>query len=106
MKKFIISILVLSTAITSCSTDLDINRDPDLLDPDKAPLSSQLPAGIAGLAGSEGATYAILGDFGHNIGHKVTPPTNIKILTIMPWVLQTTTLDGMVCTMHWVISVT
>lgn len=63
MKKFIISILVLSTAITSCSTDLDINKDPDLLDPDKAPLSSQLPAGIAGLAGSEGATYAILGGF-------------------------------------------
>lgn len=63
MKKFIISILVLSTAITSCSTDLDINRDPDLLDPDKAPLSAQLPAGIAGLAGSEGSSFAILGGF-------------------------------------------
>lgn len=63
MKKFIISILVLSTAITSCSTDLDINRDPDTLDPDSAPLSAQLPAGIAGLAGSEGAPYAILGGF-------------------------------------------
>lgn len=63
MKKFIISIIVLSTALTSCSTDLDINRDPDLLDPDKAPLSAQLPAGIAGLAGSEGSSYAIIGGF-------------------------------------------
>jgi len=63
MKKFIISILVLSTALTSCSTDLDINRDPDNLDPADAPLSAQLPAGIAGLAGSEGAPLAIIGGF-------------------------------------------
>lgn len=61
MKKFIISILVLSTALTSCSTDLDMPRDPDSLDPNKAPLSAQLPAGITGLAGSEGASYAIIG---------------------------------------------
>lgn len=61
MKKFIISILVLSTALTSCSTDLDINRNPDLLDPSKAPLSAQLPAGIAGLAGPEGSSLAIIG---------------------------------------------
>jgi hypothetical protein len=60
MKKFIISILVLSTALTSCSTDLDINRDPDLLNPDDAPLSAQLPAGISGLAG-QGASLAIIG---------------------------------------------
>ena len=46
---------------TSCSTDLDINRDPDLLDPNAASLSAQLPSGIAGLAGSEGAGYAIIG---------------------------------------------
>jgi SusD/RagB-like outer membrane lipoprotein len=62
MKKFIISILVLA-AFTSCSTDLDINRDPDLLDPNDAPLSAQLPAGIAGLAGAEGSSYAIIGGF-------------------------------------------
>lgn len=61
MKKFIISVLVLSAAVTGCSTDLDINRDPDLLDPSKAPLSAQLPAGISGLAGSEGASLAIIG---------------------------------------------
>jgi|SRR6218665_448810 len=63
MKKFIISIIVLSTAFVGCSTDLDINRDPDQLDPNSAPLSAQLPAGITGLAGSEGASFAIIGGF-------------------------------------------
>lgn len=63
MKKFIISILVLSTAFIGCSTDLDINRDPDSLDPNNAPLSAQLPAGIAGIVGSEGAAMAIIGGF-------------------------------------------
>jgi len=63
MKKFIISVLVLSAVFTGCSTDLDINRDPDFLDPDAAPLSAILPAGIAGLAGSEGSSYAIIGGF-------------------------------------------
>lgn len=61
MKKFIISILVLSTTLIGCSTDLDINRDPDSLDPDNAPLSAQLPAGITGVIGSEGASLAIIG---------------------------------------------
>lgn len=61
MKKFIISILVLSTTLIGCSTDLDINRDPDSLDPDNAPLSAQLPAGITGIIGSEGASLAIIG---------------------------------------------
>jgi Starch-binding associating with outer membrane len=61
MKK-IINILAISALLfTSCSTDLDINRDPDLLDPNAASLSAQLPSGIAGLAGSEGAGYAIIG---------------------------------------------
>lgn len=63
MKKFIISIIVLSTAFVGCSTDLDINRDPDQLDPNSAPLSAQLPAGITGIAGSEGASFAIIGGF-------------------------------------------
>lgn len=63
MKKFIISIIVLSTAFVGCSTDLDINRDPDLLDPNSAPLSAQLPAGITGIAGSEGSSLAIIGGF-------------------------------------------
>jgi len=61
MKKFIISIVVLSAFFTGCSTDLDINRDPDQLDPNNAPLSAQLPAGISGLAGAEGASLAIIG---------------------------------------------
>jgi hypothetical protein len=61
MKKFIISILVISTTFIGCSTDLDINTDPDLLDPNSAPLSAQLPAGITGIIGSEGASLAIIG---------------------------------------------
>ncbi|MFM9824621.1 SusD/RagB family nutrient-binding outer membrane lipoprotein [Flavobacterium sp.] len=60
MKKFIISILVLSTTFIGCS-DLDINRDPDTLDSNAAPLSAQLPAGITGVIGSEGASIAIIG---------------------------------------------
>jgi hypothetical protein len=63
MKKFIFSILTLSTVVISCNTDLDINRNPDTLDPNDAELSAQLPAGIVGLAGSEGAGMAIFGGF-------------------------------------------
>lgn len=55
--------LVISAAFTGCSTDLDINRDPDSLNPDNAPLSAQLPAGITGLVGTEGASMAIIGGF-------------------------------------------
>lgn len=61
MKKFIISILVLSSTFIGCSSDLDINRDPDALNPSAAPLSAQLPAGITGIIGSEGASIAIIG---------------------------------------------
>ncbi|HWR94942.1 MAG TPA: SusD/RagB family nutrient-binding outer membrane lipoprotein [Flavobacterium sp.] len=61
MKKFIFSILVLSTAIIGCNTDLDINTDPDSLDPTKAPLSAQLPAGIVEIVASQGGTLAIIG---------------------------------------------
>lgn len=61
MKKFIISILVLSTTFIGCSSDLDINRDPDALSASGAPLSAQLPAGITGIIGSEGASIAIIG---------------------------------------------
>lgn len=60
MKKIIISIFVLSITLIGC-TDLDINRDPDLLDPSSAPLSAQLPAGIIGIIGSEGSAMAIIG---------------------------------------------
>ncbi|MCW2117764.1 SusD/RagB family nutrient-binding outer membrane lipoprotein [Flavobacterium sp. 7A] len=61
MKKFIISILVISATFTACNTDLDINADPDSLNPINAPLSAQLPAGIIGVIGSEGAPLAIIG---------------------------------------------
>ncbi|TDD96265.1 SusD/RagB family nutrient-binding outer membrane lipoprotein [Flavobacterium cellulosilyticum] len=61
MKKFIISILVLSTTFVGCSSDLDINRDPDSLSPSTVPLSAQLPAGITGIIGSEGAAMSIIG---------------------------------------------
>lgn len=60
MKKLIISIFILSATLIGCS-DLDINRDPDLLDPNSAPLSAQLPAAISGLIGGEGASLAIIG---------------------------------------------
>ncbi len=63
MKKFIFSLLTLSVVVTSCNTDLDINRNPDNLIPEDAELSAQLPAGIIGLAGSEGAGMAIFGGF-------------------------------------------
>jgi len=61
MKKFIISIFVLSATFVGCSSDLDINTDPDSLDPKVAPLSAQLPAGITGIIGPEGAGMAIIG---------------------------------------------
>jgi len=63
MKKFIISILILSTTFIGCSTDLDINKDPDLLTPDTTPLSSQLLAGIIGIVGAEGGIMSIIGGF-------------------------------------------
>jgi Starch-binding associating with outer membrane len=60
MKK-IISILIFSVILSACNTDLDINRDPD--SPIDVPISSQLPSGIAGLIGSEGSYYALIGGF-------------------------------------------
>jgi hypothetical protein len=63
MKKFIFGILTASTLAVSCNTDLDINKNPDNLDPSSASLAAQLPAGIIGLAGSEGAGMAIFGGF-------------------------------------------
>ncbi|WP_343616233.1 SusD/RagB family nutrient-binding outer membrane lipoprotein [Flavobacterium sp.] len=63
MKKIIISILILSTAFIGCSTNLDINEDPDLLTPEKTPLATQLPAGIIGVVGAEGGIFSIIGGF-------------------------------------------
>jgi len=55
--------LISNSVFVSCNTELDINSDPDLLNPDNAPLSAQLPAGITGIVGSEGAGMAIFGGF-------------------------------------------
>jgi len=63
MKKIIVSLIVLATTFVGCNTELDINSDPDLLDPNNAPLSAQLPSGIVGIVGSEGAGMAIFGGF-------------------------------------------
>lgn len=63
MKKFIFSIATLTLLFTSCNDNLDINTDPDSLDPNNAPLSTQLPTGITGIVGSEGAGMAIFGGF-------------------------------------------
>ncbi len=63
MKKLIYSIVIISAVFTSCNTELDINSDPDLLSAASAPLSAQLPAGITGIIGSEGAGMAIFGGF-------------------------------------------
>jgi hypothetical protein len=60
MKKILITIFVLSTILIGC-TNLDINEDPDLLATNGAPMSAQLPAGISGIIGSEGASLAIIG---------------------------------------------
>lgn len=60
MKK-ILSIITLSVLFTACDTDLDINKDPDLLY--DVPMASQLPAGEAGLIGAEGSHFALIGGF-------------------------------------------
>jgi hypothetical protein len=63
MKKFIIGVITFTTLLFSCNTDLDINKDPDALDPESASLASQLPAGIIGIVGTQGAGMAIIGGF-------------------------------------------
>lgn len=60
MKK-ILSIITLAMLFTACDTDLDINKDPDLLY--DIPMSAQLPAGEAGLIGAEGSHFALIGGF-------------------------------------------
>ncbi len=65
MKKFIKIhyLLILNLLLSGCETDLDINKNPDLLVPNKIPLSSELPAAITGIAGATGSYYAIIGGF-------------------------------------------
>tara|TARA_B110000305_G_scaffold136794_1_gene152662 strand:+ start:541 stop:1146 length:606 start_codon:yes stop_codon:yes gene_type:complete len=65
MKKFIKIhyLLILNLLLSGCETDLVINKNPDLLVPNKIPLSSELPAAITGIAGATGSYYAIIGGF-------------------------------------------
>lgn len=49
--------------LTSCETDLDINRDPDLLSPDQIPMSAELPAAITGIGAATGSYMALAGGF-------------------------------------------
>jgi len=48
---------------TACETDLDINKDPDLLSPNQIPMASEMPAAITGVATTSGSYYAIIGGF-------------------------------------------
>lgn len=62
-KKIAGFILTSLLVFTSCETDLDINKDPDLLSPDQIPMSAELPAAITGIAGANGSYLAIAGGF-------------------------------------------
>ena len=60
-------ILLLFTAVSlfsACSDeDFDINRNPDNLSADGVALSTNMPAGMVGLAGAQGSYYALVGGF-------------------------------------------
>ncbi len=63
MKKVFLLITVLSLLSACNDSDFDINRDPDNLDPNQVSLKTELPAGLVGVAGAQGAYYAIIGGF-------------------------------------------
>lgn len=60
MKKAII-LLALAGSIIGCDDKFDINRSPDNLPADQVTLNIELPAGIAGVIGSQGSYYALIG---------------------------------------------
>ena len=63
MKKIFL-FLSCAAIFASCSDDyFDINRDPDNLSSDGVAFATELPAGIAGIAGPQGAHYALIGGF-------------------------------------------
>jgi hypothetical protein len=63
MKKILIFAFAI-TLLASCSDEyFDINRSPDNLDVDAAALSTELPAGLVGLAAAEDSYYALIGGF-------------------------------------------
>lgn len=61
MKKIIIGVLSIMTILVSCDDQLDINRDPDLLDPDEVAISSEIAAGIIGVAGAHSSSISFVG---------------------------------------------
>ncbi|TRZ44239.1 SusD/RagB family nutrient-binding outer membrane lipoprotein [Robertkochia solimangrovi] len=62
MKNYIyLTILFVILLFSSCENKMDINRDPDLLSPDGIEPATELPAAIAGVAGAQGAEFAIIG---------------------------------------------
>ncbi|HEY6142879.1 MAG TPA: SusD/RagB family nutrient-binding outer membrane lipoprotein [Flavobacterium sp.] len=63
MKKTLILISALSIFSACSDEDFDINYDPDNLSPKATTLALQLPAGMAGIAGAQGAYYTIFGGF-------------------------------------------
>lgn len=63
MKKIFL-FLGCAAIFSACSDDyFDINRDPDNLSADGVAFSTELPAGIAGIAGAEGGYYSLIGGF-------------------------------------------
>lgn len=61
MKKISSLLIIVATAM-ACNLD-GINKDPDLLTPDSASLSTELPVAITGVVGAQGAYYALIGGF-------------------------------------------
>lgn len=61
MKNILLGTICTMFLITSCEDKLDINRDPDSLSPDGIAPATQLPSGISGIAGAQGAEFAIIG---------------------------------------------
>ncbi|RKE90962.1 SusD/RagB family nutrient-binding outer membrane lipoprotein [Ichthyenterobacterium magnum] len=60
MKKIIFALIGIGI-IFACDSQLDINRDPDNLTPDDLAFPVELPGSITGVAGVQGASWAIIG---------------------------------------------
>ena len=63
MKKIFLLMTTTLLFAACADEDFDINRDPDSLSAGGVALSTEMPAGIAGVAGGEGAIFALVGGF-------------------------------------------
>ncbi|SHJ24065.1 SusD/RagB family nutrient-binding outer membrane lipoprotein [Pseudozobellia thermophila] len=61
MKKLIIGVMVITALAVSCDQQLDINKDPDLLDPEGVAISSEIAAGIIGIGGAHASSISFVG---------------------------------------------